>query len=151
VSERSGSGGHSERLREVSTFGLVGALAYLIDAGGFNLLVHAPSAPLTEKPLTAKVISTSLAIIWAYFGNREWTWRHRERARLRREFSLFLLLNFIAMGIAVTTLGISRYLLGFESALADNISANVVGVGLGTLFRFWSYQRWIFRKVINPQ
>lgn len=134
------------RMQEVATFGVVGALAFVIDVGGFNLLVHIPDAPLSEKPLTAKVISTSLAIIWAYVGNREWTWRHRERRRVRSEFSIFVLLNVIAMGIAVATLGISRYGLGLESALADNISANVIGVGLGTLFRFWSYQRWVFRR-----
>jgi putative flippase GtrA len=135
------------RVRELATFGLVGALAYLVDVGGFNLLVHIPHAPLADKPLTAKVISTSLAITWAYFGNREWTWRHRERATLRREFTIFVILNGVAMGIAVTTLGISRYVLGWDSALADNISANVIGVGLGTIFRYWSYQRWVFKLV----
>lgn len=135
------------RLKEMATFSLVGAMAYVIDVGGFNLLVHIPQAPLADKPLTGKVISTTVAIIWAYFGNRQWTWRHRERSRLRRELTLFFLLNAVAMGIAVTTLGISRYVLGLESAMADNISANVIGVGLGTVFRFWSYQRWIFRRV----
>lgn len=133
------------RARELATFGLVGALAYLLDVGGFNLLVHVPQAPLQERPLTAKVISTSLAITWAYFGNREWTWRHRERSTIRREFVIFVLLNGVAMGIAVTTLGFSRYVMGLDSALADNISANVIGVGLGTIFRYWSYQRWVFR------
>lgn len=133
-------------MRELTTFGVVGALAYVIDVGGFNLLVHLPNAALAEKPLTAKVISTSLAIVWAYVGNREWTWRHRERARIHREFAIFVLLNLIAMGIAVTTLGISRYLLHLDSALADNVSANIVGVGLGTVFRYWSYQKWVFRK-----
>lgn len=133
------------KARELATFGLVGALAYLLDVGGFNLLVHVPHAPLQERPLTAKVISTSLAITWAYFGNREWTWRHRERSTIRREFVIFVLLNGVAMGIAVTTLGFSRYVMGLDSALADNISANVIGVGLGTIFRYWSYQRWVFR------
>jgi len=36
---------------------------------------------------------------------------------------------------------------GFTSALADNISANVVGLGLGTLFRFWSYRKWVFPEI----
>ena len=139
----------SPKIRELTRFGLVGALAYLVDAGGFNLLVHFPGAPLQERPLTAKIISTSLAIACAYFGNREWTWRDRERTRLRREFSLFVILNLIALIIAVVVLATSRYVLGYDSALADNISGNIIGVGLGTLFRYWSYQRWIFRPVIG--
>lgn len=139
----------SPRLRELTSFSIIGALAYLIDAGGFNLLVHLPPAPLEEKPLTAKVISTGLAILFAYFGNREWTWRDRSRVALRRELSIFFLLNAVALVIAVIVLAVSRYVLGFESALADNISANIIGVGLGTLFRYWSYQRWIFRSIVT--
>ena len=27
----------------------------------------------------------------------------------------------------------------------DNISANVIGLGLGMLFRFWSYRTFVFR------
>ncbi len=32
-----------------------------------------------------------------------------------------------------------------RSQLADIISANVVGMALGTMFRFWSYRRFVFR------
>ncbi|MEV4897938.1 GtrA family protein, partial [Nonomuraea sp. NPDC055795] len=28
--------------------------------------------------------------------------------------------------------------------------ANVIGVGLGTLFRFWSYKRWVFLEATEP-
>ena len=37
-------------------------------------------------------------------------------------------------------------MLDFTSPLADNISANVVGLFLGMLFRFWSYRTFVFRK-----
>jgi hypothetical protein len=60
--------------------------------------------------------------------------------------TLFFVLNFLGMGIALTCLAVSHYLLGFTSAVADNISANVVGLGLGMLFRFWSYRTFVFRK-----
>jgi putative flippase GtrA len=42
---------------------------------------------------------------------------------------------------------ISHYLLDFTSTLADNIAANVIGLGLGTAFRFWSYRRWVFPEL----
>lgn len=133
-------------MRELTSFSVVGAIAYLVDAGGFNVLVHVPHALLAEKPLTAKVISTTLAIVVAYFGNREWTWRDRQRSRRTREMGLFLLLNVVALVIAVVTLGFSRYVLSLDSAIADNISGNVIGVALGTVFRYWSYQQWIFKR-----
>ncbi|MSY99990.1 MAG: GtrA family protein, partial [Actinobacteria bacterium] len=37
---------------ELMKFGSVGAVAYVISVGGFNLLVHIPNAIFAEKPLT---------------------------------------------------------------------------------------------------
>jgi putative flippase GtrA len=38
-----------------------------------------------------------------------------------------------------------------RSGLADNVSANVVGTILGTLFRFWAYRRWVFVDLDEPE
>jgi putative flippase GtrA len=130
-------------------FGVVGAVAYVVDVSVFNALRLEGgvwSGPLSHKPITAKVISVAVATLVAYAGNREWTWRHRARRGVRRELSLFLALNGVGMLIAVGCLAVSHYLLGFTSALADNVSANVVGLVLGTAFRFWSYRRWVFPR-----
>ena len=35
-------------------------------------------------------------------------------------------------------------MLDLRSPLADNVSANGVGLVLGTLFRFWAYRRFVF-------
>jgi putative flippase GtrA len=130
---------------EVAKFGVVGAFAFVIDVGLFNLLRFAGGeGPMYDKPLTAKVVSVAVATTFAYFGNRYWTFRHRGRTSFHREYLLFFVLNGVGMLIAVGCLWISHYLLGFTSALADNVSANVVGLVLGTLFRFWSYRRWVF-------
>jgi len=53
----------------------------------------------------------------------------------------------IGMVIALACLAISHYALGLTSMLADNISANGVGLVLGTSFRFWSYRTFVFRKI----
>lgn len=129
-------------VREIAKFGVVGAFAFVIDVGLFNLLLY--FGPLEDKPLTAKVVSVAVATTFAYFGNRYWTFRHRGRTNMGREYLLFFLLNGIAMLISVGCLWVSHYLLGLDSPLADNISANVIGLALGTLFRFWSYRTWVF-------
>lgn len=126
---------------ELAKFGVVGAIAYIVDIGVFNLLRQ---GPMDDRPLTAKIISTVLATSVAFVGNRQWTFRHRERANMRREYVLFFVLNAVGLAIALTCLGVSHYLLGFTSPLADNISANVVGMALGTVFRFWSYRTFVF-------
>ncbi len=130
---------------ELSRFGVVGIVAYVIDVGLFNVLVHVGDpGVLADKPLTAKTVSTVVATVVAYQANREWTWKDRSRRGFWREYSLYFVLNAIGLAITLAPLALSRYVLGLDSALADNISANVVGVGLGTLFRFWSYRRWVF-------
>jgi putative flippase GtrA len=133
-------------VHEIAKFGIVGMLSFVIDVGLFNLLLFG-GGPLDDKPLTAKAVSVAVATTFAYFGNRFWTFRHRGRTNMGREYLLFFLLNGVAMLIALACLWISHYLLGLDSALADNISANVVGLALGTLFRFWSYRKWVFPAV----
>ena len=134
------------RLRtELGKFFGVGLMAYLVAVGGFNLLVHLDSAPLKSKPLTASILSGTLSILVAYFGNRHWTWKERQRSGASREITLFFIINLISLSFTVICLAISRYILGFDSAVADNISANIIGVGLGTLFRFWSYRTIVFK------
>ena len=131
-----------DRLRnEVAKFGAIGLVAYIIDVGIFNLLLH---NSLSEKPLTAKTISAVVATTFAYFGNRFWTFSDRARTSYRREYLLFFVLNAVGMGIQLTCLATSHYLLGFTSPLADNVSGNGFGLVLGTLFRFWSYRKWVF-------
>jgi putative flippase GtrA len=133
-------------VREIAKFGIVGSFAFVIDVGLFNLLMYG-AGPLNDKPLTAKAISVIAATTFAYFGNRYWTFRHRGRTHMGREYILFFALNGVAMLIAIGCLAVSHYVLGLDSPLADNISANVIGLGLGTLFRFWSYRRWVFPQI----
>jgi len=131
-------------VHEVAKFGAVGLVALVVDVGLFNLLCYGASSPLHGKVLTAKIVSVCVATTVAYFGNRYWTFRHRGRTSFHREYLLFFVLNGVGLAISVGCLWFSHYALGFTSALADNISANVIGLGLGTLFRFWSYRRWVF-------
>lgn len=135
-------------VHEIAKFGLVGLVALVVDVGLFNLLRFAGGeGPFYDKPLTAKAISVAVATTVAYFGNRYWTFRNRGRTHFTREYVLFFVLNGVGMLIALGCLWFSHYALGLTSALADNISANVVGLALGTLFRFWSYRKWVFPEL----
>jgi putative flippase GtrA len=133
-------------------FGVVGGVGYIIDVGLFNFLRYGGDngGVLHDKPLTAKAISVTIATVVTYIGNRHWTWRNRERSGAGREVALFFLLNGIGLLISVGCLAFSHYVLDLRSPLADNISANVVGLALGMAFRFWSYRTFVFRRVDSP-
>jgi putative flippase GtrA len=125
---------------ELAKFGTVGFISLLVDLLVFNLVLQA----LPDKPLTAKVVSTAVSATNAFVLNRHWSFRHRERTGLRREYALFLVLNSVGLALSLLCLSISHYVLGFESVLASNVAANGVGLVLGTAFRFWSYRKFVW-------
>jgi putative flippase GtrA len=132
-------------LPEIGPFGVVGVICFGIDFAIFNALREP-----TGEPIVAKVVSTVVATTAAFVGNRFWTWRHRERSGLVREYPLYFAVNLVGLGIAVACLWTTHHWLGtywpvLTTTLADNLSANVVGVGLASLFRFWAYRRYVFR------
>jgi putative flippase GtrA len=128
-------------IHEIAKFGIVGAVNYVLDVAVFNALVV---GPLHNKPITSKAISTIIAATSSYFMNRHWTWRHRARTGVGREYGLFLVLSAVALGITLGALAFGEYALGETSLLARNIWGNIIGVGLATVFRFWSFKRWVF-------
>jgi putative flippase GtrA len=143
--------------REMMKFGAVGALAFVVDTYVYNLLRVGiwpiTEAPLGHKTVLCKVISVSVATVVAWLGNRYWTFRHRRREAARGEFVLYGVMNVGGLLIAAACLAFSHYVLGLHSPLADNIAANVVGLVLGTLFRFWAYRQFVFtdlRKELDP-
>lgn len=124
----------------MAKFGIVGAICFVIDMGGFNILVN---GALEDKVTTAKIISGAVATLVAWLGNRYWTFRHRRNRPVAHEVLLFFLVNGIALAIAAGWLAFAHYTLNMDSKVATNINA-FIGIGLGTLFRFWTYRQFVF-------
>ncbi|HAM25496.1 MAG TPA: GtrA family protein [Microbacteriaceae bacterium] len=132
--------------RQLLSFVLVGGIGLVVDIVVFNALrttVLEPSA-VHGGPVIAKAISTSLAIIVNWIGNRFWTFRSQRRTDVVREGIEFAVVSAAGMAIALGCLWVSHYLLGYTSIIADNIASNVVGLALGTAFRFALYRWWVF-------
>ncbi|GAA1735019.1 GtrA family protein [Nonomuraea sp. AD125B] len=135
----------SSLVHELAKFGSIGAVAFVIDTGLLNFC----HVVIGLGPLTSKLAATVVSTTFAYLGNRYWTFRHREQTGLGREYFLFFLLNGIALLFGILTIGFTTYTLGLTDTLSVNIS-NIVGVGLGTLFRYWSYKKWVFLEATEP-
>jgi putative flippase GtrA len=142
-------------VREVAKFGTVGALAFVLDTVLYNVLVFGVpgvlDGPMDDSPLVAKILSTSAATVFSWLGNRLWTFRHRRSAAVAHEFALFVFFNAVGLLIALSCLAFSRYVLGLDSQLADNVAGNGVGLVLGTLFRFWAYRTFVFRGELDEE
>ena len=129
----------TELLGEMLRFGIVGAFDTGLHFGLFNLLHYL----LQWEPLVANGLAILVAVTSSYLLNRYWTFAHRARSGVGREFTVFVVLNGIGWLISQACLAVARYLLDLTDPVALN-AALVVGVGIGAVFRFTTYKRFVF-------
>jgi putative flippase GtrA len=138
-------------LGEVVRFLLVGGLATAVSFVGFNALVHGlfvGAAPMRDQPVVAFVLVNVAAGCVAYAGMRAWAFRDRGAGDPTTGLVRFFGLGALTMAIPVLCLWVSRRVLGLDSPLADNLAANVIGLGLGTATRFWVFRRYVFARAV---
>lgn len=127
----------------------MGGAGYVVDLAIFNGL-QTPALLGAGHPLTARTLAVIAAIAVNYVGNSRWTWADRRGDDRRREVLLFFLFSGIGFSISLACLAISRYLLGLDSRLADNVAANGIGLVLGTAFRYYAYRHLVFVNASRP-
>ncbi len=132
-------------IHEVAKFGVVGALAFLITIVGTNLLRYG----MGKGPLTSVTIATCVATVFAFLGNKLWAFRHRNGSHLGRESVLFFVFNGIGLLIQLAFVAATRYGLGLEDKFSYNV-ANIIGIGVATIFRLYCYRRWVFLVADEP-
>ncbi|MGX9348235.1 MULTISPECIES: GtrA family protein [Microbacterium] len=136
----------TRKAKQAGAFLVIGGLAFLVDAGVYNLLVFwvTGDGPMHGQPLAAKIISIVVASLVTYVGNRYWTFSDRHLPHRFSRYAIFVLCNLIAIGLQLGCLAFSRYVLGLDDVVADNISGTLIGQTLATAFRFLTYDRFVF-------
>lgn len=125
-------------------FGAVGAVGFVVNLLVFNALMLFVLVDVPHKTLYSTAIATLVAIGTNWVGNRYWAFSGNRNDNAAREGIEFFIVSLAGMAIPLFCVWVSHYLLGFQSLLADNISNNVVGLALGTVFRFAFYRWWVF-------
>lgn len=133
-------------------FLVVGVLATVVSVGGFNVLVHGTPwdgrALLASEPILGWVVANVAGGLIAYAGARSWVFGHRTNGKATvANTALFFGIGAATMLIPLVFLVFSRYALGLNDQLSDNISANVIGLGVSTAARFWLFRRYVFTHV----
>ncbi|MEU6626497.1 GtrA family protein [Streptomyces litmocidini] len=129
-------------VREVAKFGAVGAVGVLVDLGVFNLVRHFSELPVVR----ASIVATVVAIVFNYLGFRYFTYRDRDKSSRTKELALFLLFSLVGLVIQNGLLYAATYGFGWDTPLQSNFF-KFFGIGVATLFRFWSYRTWVFRAL----
>ncbi len=127
-------------IHEAAKFGVVGLAGFIVSLGGADVLHF----DLGVGKYKAVVVATIAATVVTFLGNRYWAFRHRERVGMGRETVLFFVFNGIGLLIQLACVAIVADGIGLQGKVWYNL-ANLTGIGLGTLFRFWSYRKWVWR------
>jgi len=126
-------------IHEAAKFGVVGGLAFGVTIVGADAL-HS-GAGFGE--LVSVTIATVVATVFSFIGNKHWAFKHRKGNALRRETILFFVFNGVGLLIQLAFVAAARYGLGLKDTFSYNV-ANILGVAVATLFRLYTYRRWVF-------
>ena len=129
-------------VRQLTKFALVGGVGFVVDVTTFTLLRLTPA--FEGSPLKAKILSTVLAIVANWIGNRYWTFGPHRSSHSVMEAVEFGVVSLLGMLVALGCLAVSHYVLDLRTLLADNLSGNVVGLVLGSALRFVLYRHWVY-------
>ncbi|MFJ5777747.1 GtrA family protein [Streptomyces sp. NPDC093094] len=129
-------------VREAVKFGAVGGAGLLVNLGVFNLVRSVTDLQVVR----ASVIATVAAIIFNYIGFRYFTYRDRDKSGRTRELGLFVAFSAVGLVIENGVLYAATYGFGWDSPLQSNVF-KFLGIGVATLFRFWSYRTWVFKAL----
>ncbi|GAB3612452.1 GtrA family protein [Humibacter ginsengisoli] len=134
------------QLLQLIKFGAVGGVGVVVNFAVFNGLWLTVFNPVTmpHGPLLATLVATLVAIIVNWLGNRYWAFAGERQQNTAREGLEFFAASLLGMLVPLMCIGVSRYVLGFHSLLADNIASNVVGLVLGTVVRYVLYKFWVY-------
>jgi putative flippase GtrA len=133
------------RLKELGAFGVVGAFAFVVDVGLFQLLY----GHLDVGAVTSKTLATLVSMTVAFLGHRNWAFAHRDRTTIRRSFTLFTLINLGTLVLGAAVIWFVRYPLDQERLLVIQI-ANIASIGLNSVVRYLAYRRWVFPALGGP-
>jgi putative flippase GtrA len=126
-------------IHEVAKFGIVGSLAFVITIALVNVFRFGAGL----GPIAAATLANIVATVFAFAGNKFWAFRHRKGSHWGRETLLFFFFNGIGILITDGVVAAVHYGLGLKDNFSYNV-ANIIGIGLATLFRLYSYRRWVF-------
>lgn len=123
----------------------VGGISTLIEVVTFNILLFG----LGWDAVAAKIVASLVALVNAYFGNRQWTFKDRARRRRWVEITLFVIVNAVctALGALLVWGGVeaASALLGRPAGPFVVNVVNLVSIVVVVLARFGFYHSVVFR------
>lgn len=118
-------------------FGVVGAIAFLIDYGVLMLL----SQVIGMDPVISASISFVVSVVFNYVASMHYVFTRRDDISRRREFTIFVILSAIGLVINEIIMVIGVNVLG-NSALMVTVT-KLVATAIVMVWNFVSRKKWL--------
>jgi putative flippase GtrA len=128
-------------IHEGSKFLVIGGIGFVVTIGGADILHF----DVGLDKYTSITVATVVATVVTFIGNRYWTFAHREGKGASHETVMFFVLNGVGLLIQYACIGLIQDVMGLQGKLWYTV-ANLIGTAIGTVFRFWSYRRWVWHE-----
>ena len=139
---------HERSLVEVAVWSLDAksevSCSTAIELTVFNLCFYALGFDL----VAAKMTGASVALINAYFGNRQWAFRDRARHVRTLEISLFIGVNAACLGLGAVIVSAGESVFGTDNPLIVNF-VNLVSIAIVVVVRF-AFYHWVVFRTTRP-
>jgi putative flippase GtrA len=127
-------------VHEVAKFGVVGIIGFVVQLVFTDALHYKFKVGALTAVLGGYIVATAVT----FLGNKYWAFRHRKGSKsVGHETIYFILLNVVGIVIQLGVVDLVRDGFGMKGPLAYNLSI-IVGIGLGTIFRLFTYRKWVF-------
>ena len=139
---------------EAAKFSAVNVVATIVAVVLFNVLVHGITGvsrpgPLNGWPVTSWFLANCVGMWISFQGSRRYAFKHRRPSGPGSGAVRYVAVNLASFVIPMACLWVTRNVIEWDSAIADNVSANLVGAFLGMLFRFWAFRRFVFKRHVG--
>lgn len=124
-------------IEQILKFGVVGAIAFLIDYGLLMLL----SQLLGMDPVLSAGISFCVSVVFNYVASMRFVFTHRDDMSRQREFAIFIVLSVIGLIINELCMIAGVSVLG-DSALAVT-ATKVFATAVVMVWNFISRKKWL--------
>ena len=119
-------------IEQILKFGIVGVIATVIDFGVMIFLTEV----FGVNPVASATVSFIVSLIFNYLASMRYVFRHREGMSRRREFTIFVVLSVIGLGI-------NDALMWVGTAFAA-LDYRLVKVGATAIVMVWNF---VTRKI----
>ena len=135
-------------IQQFLKFGVVGGIAFLIDAGIMMIL----SSKYIGMPIAvANVISFTVSVIFNYIASMAFVFESRDDISKKKEFTIFMILSII--GLVINTVIVSGLLDGVFASMKDSayypyikIGVKVVATAIVTVYNFITRKIFLEKK-----